>query len=98
MVCWLQAVMASVQPGMLAAVRAEVLVLRKYSILNATAVIKAVKKRNKHLGKAVGPSVRNVNATQLLSQQYFFASDEVAKLLTQAEIMAQVCPPHLSLD
>ena len=82
--------MSSVQPGMLTAVRAEVLSLRKFSILNATAIIKAVKKRNKHLGKAVGQVLKSINATQLLSQQYFFVSHQVASLLTQAEIMTQV--------
>ena len=81
--------------GMLTAVRTEVLALRKFSVLNATAVIKAVKKRNKHLGRAVSKNFQSVDATQLLSQQYFFTSAKVAHLLTQAEIQSKVCPSNL---
>jgi len=74
----------------LAAFRAEVLELRKYAVLNSTAAIKAVKKRNRHLGAAVGGSLVVVRSTDLLSQQHFFISSKLANLSTQAEILSKV--------
>ena len=80
---------------MLAAFRAEVLDLRKYAVLNSTAVIKAVKKRNRHLRAAVGPTLHPLRATDLLSQQYFFTSSKLAALSTQAEVLSKVCGSFL---
>ena len=79
------------EPAVLAAFRAEVLDLRKYAVLNSTAVIKAVKKRNRHLRAAVGPALQPLRATDLLSQQYFFTSSKLAALSTQAEVLSKVC-------
>lgn len=77
-------------PASLAAFRAEVLELRKYAVLNSTAAIKAVKKRNRHLRASLGNDALIVRATDLLSQQYFFTSSKLAELSTQAEILAKV--------
>ena len=74
----------------LATFRAEVLELRKYAVLNSTAAIKAVKKRNRHLRASLGSSGQAIRATDLLSQQHFFTSTKLAALSTQAEILAQV--------
>ena len=74
----------------LATFRAEVLELRKYAVLNSTAAIKAVKKRNRHLRASLGSNAQIIRATDLLSQQHFFISSKLAALSTQAEILAQV--------
>lgn len=75
--------------AVLAAFRAEVLELRKYAVLNSTAVVKAVKKRNRHLQHAVS-GARLLRATELLSQQHFFTSPKLAALSTHAEVLAKV--------
>lgn len=90
---WLQAMFRNLEgkkPASLAALKAEVLELRKYAVLNSTAAIKAVKKRNRHLRAAVGGGFRSTRATDLLSQQHFFTSPKLASLSTQAEILTQV--------
>lgn len=74
----------------LASFRAEVLELRKYAVLNSTAAIKAVKKRNRHLRACVGSAFQVLRATDFLSQQHFFTSPKLASLSTQAEILARV--------
>ena len=74
----------------LANFRSEVLELRKYAVLNSTAAIKAVKKRNRHLRACVGDNMHIVRATDLLSQQHFFTSPKLANLSTQAEILSKV--------
>ena len=91
--CMLQAAMQGMQgkpAPALAAFRAEVQDLRKYVVLNYIAVIKAVKKRNRHLRQAVGPALQPLRATDLLSQQYFFTSSKLAALSTQAEVLSKV--------
>ncbi len=76
--------------------RAEITDLRKFAVLNYVAVIKAVKKRNRHLGAKVGGAFVQMRAMDVLSRQYFYTSPKLAKLATQAEIIDQVCPPaHL---
>lgn len=88
----LEAVMQTLdgkEPAIVAAFRAEVLELRKYAVLNSTAVIKAVKKRNRHLRAAVGPLLVPLRATDLLSRQYFFTSSKLATLSTQAEVISK---------
>ena len=70
--------------------RAEITDLRKFAVLNYVAVIKAVKKRNRHLGANVGGAFVQLRAVDMLSQQYFYTSPKLAKLATRAEIMSQV--------
>ncbi len=84
-------------PAALAAFRSEVTDLRKFVALNYIAVIKACKKRNRHLlATASGShSFIPLRAVDLLSQQYFFTSGKLASLATQAELMSQVsCPSY----
>ena len=71
---------------------AEILDLRKFAVLNYVAVIKAVKKRNRHLGAKVGGAFVQMRAMDVLSRQYFYTSPKLAGLATQAEIMSQVRP------
>ncbi len=74
-----------------ATLRAELLELRKFVVLNYIAVVKAAKKRNRHLRGACGQEqVASLRAIQVLSQQYFFTSPKLAALSTQAEILAKV--------
>ena len=91
--CLAQALMASVErcpAAGLGALRAEVADLRKYAALNYVAVIKAVKKRNRHLGAAVGSrQLRPLRALELLSAQHFYTSPRLAALATQAELLSQ---------
>ncbi|KAA6419636.1 MAG: CTD small phosphatase 2-like [Trebouxia sp. A1-2] len=68
----------------------EVIDLRKFVVLNYIAVIKAYKKRNRHLQAACKDSTAvAVDAVDLLSQQYFFTSTKLASLATEAEIMTK---------
>ncbi|KAL0044617.1 hypothetical protein WJX82_002935 [Trebouxia sp. C0006] len=70
--------------------RSEVTDLRKFVVLNYIAVIKAFKKRNRHLQAACKDSTAvAVDAVDLLSQQYFFTSTKLASLATEAEIMTK---------
>ncbi|KAL0039408.1 hypothetical protein WJX79_007128 [Trebouxia sp. C0005] len=70
--------------------RSEVIDLRKFVVLNYIAVIKAYKKRNRHLQAACKDSTAvAVDAVDLLSQQYFFTSTKLASLATEAEIMTK---------
>ncbi|KAK9814688.1 hypothetical protein WJX72_009831 [[Myrmecia] bisecta] len=88
----LEAVMdsgAELSPRALAQYRAELTELRKYCVLNYIAVIKAVKKRNRHLREACGAArVETLKAEVLLSHQYFFTSPKLASLLAKAEVLA----------
>lgn len=70
--------------------RSEVTDLRKFAVLNYIAVIKAVKKRNRHLSAKVGAGVKPMRAVELLNQQYFYTSPKLAALATQGEILMQV--------
>lgn len=72
--------------------RAEITDLRKFAVLNYVAVIKAVKKRNRHLGAKVGGAFVQMRAMDVLSRQYFYTSPKLARLATQAEIIDQVRP------
>jgi RNA polymerase II subunit A small phosphatase-like protein len=81
-------------PQDVAALRAELRELRKWVALNYVAVVKAVKKRNRHLRGACAPSaVRPVSAVALLSTQHFFTSGTLAALSTRAEVLAQELAP-----
>lgn len=75
----------------MAALRAELRELRKWVALNYVAVVKAVKKRNRHLrGACASDAVCPVSAVALLSTQHFFTSGTLAALSTRAEVLAQV--------
>ncbi|EFN52946.1 hypothetical protein CHLNCDRAFT_137319 [Chlorella variabilis] len=77
-------------PCQVAALRSELQDLRRFAVLNHYAVVKAAKKRNRHLQAACGEArVVVVRAVHILSQQYFFTSPKLAALTTQAEILAQ---------
>lgn len=67
--------------------RIEIADLRKFAVLNYIAVIKSVKKRNRHMASCGSQPVAPLHAVALLSQQYFFTSPKVANLATQAEIL-----------
>ena len=70
------------------ALRSELQDLRKYVVLNYIAVVKAVKKRNRHLRVACGPSTPTLRAVNILAGEYFFTSLRLAGLATRAEITA----------
>ena len=54
-------------------------------------VFQAVKKRNRHLGAAVGSrAARPLRALDLLSAQHFYTSPRLAALATQGDILSQV--------
>ena len=78
--------------GELFQIRAEITDLRKFAVLNYVAVIKAVKKRNRHLGAKVSAAFVQMRAMDVLSMQYFYTSPKLARLATQAEILSQVQP------
>ena len=78
--------------GDLFQIRAEITDLRKFAVLNYVAVIKAVKKRNRHLGAKVSKAFVQMRAMDVLSMQYFYTSPKLARLATQAEILSQVYP------
>ena len=65
--------------------------LRKFAVLNYVAVVKGVKKRNRHLRRTCGAAALPLAAVQLLSQQPFFTSTKLAAMSTQAELLAEVC-------
>jgi RNA polymerase II subunit A small phosphatase-like protein len=73
--------------------RSEALDLRKYAALNYIAVVKAVKKRNRHLKMACGSSCRALKAFDVLRHQHFFTSPRLAALQTRAEILFKVMEP-----
>jgi hypothetical protein len=90
-----QVMMAAVQhsphSGALHALRSELTDVRKFAVLNYIAVIKAVKKRNRHLGARLGASsLKPLRALDLLNAQHFYTSPKLAALSTQAEILLQV--------
>ncbi|KAK9799425.1 hypothetical protein WJX73_008637 [Symbiochloris irregularis] len=83
------ALVADSPPDSLQALRMEVNALRKFAVLNYVAVVKGVKKRNRHLRKACSSSSAPMSAVQLLSKQPFFTSTRLAALTTQAELLAE---------
>lgn len=81
-------------PQEVAALRAELLELRKYVALNAVATTKSIKKRNKHLRVACGEArVAPLRAVSILQQQHFFTSSLLASLITRLEVLAQELAP-----
>eukprot|EP00879_Flechtneria_rotunda_P009513 GHRR01009957.1.p1 GENE.GHRR01009957.1~~GHRR01009957.1.p1 ORF type:complete len:595 (+),score=267.24 GHRR01009957.1:898-2682(+) len=82
--------LALLTPDQLAALRADIRQLIKFVALNYMAVVKAIKKRNRHCkavfgAAAAGPSLQPMD---LLRQEVFFTSPRLAALSTQAELIA----------
>jgi Dullard-like phosphatase family protein len=72
-----------------AALRADLLHLRKYVVLNYIAVVKAVKKRNRHLRAACAAAPpRPLRAAAILTSQPFYTSQRLAAMTTRAELLA----------
>ncbi|KAL0032835.1 hypothetical protein WJX77_001986 [Trebouxia sp. C0004] len=97
----LEATLADLQQGgqiSFAQFRSEVTDLRKFVVLNYIAVIKAFKKRNRHLQHAQAACKDStavaMDAVDFLSQQYFFTSTRLASLATEAEIMTKELGQH----
>ncbi|EIE23454.1 hypothetical protein COCSUDRAFT_62990 [Coccomyxa subellipsoidea C-169] len=91
----MEAVRHSPHSGALHALRTELTDVRKYAVLNYIAVIKAVKKRNRHLGARLGAgSLKPLCALDLLNEQHFYTSPKLAALSTQAEILLQGLEPR----
>lgn len=91
------------EAGRVAELRAQAQQLRKYVTLNYVAVVKAVKKRNRHLrgaaaaardsGSAVsasGGGASGLRAVDVLSRQGFFTSPALAAIAVRAELLARV--------
>lgn len=74
----------------LAALRNEIRQLIKFVALNYLAVVKAIKKRNRHVKAVFGPAAAGpaLHPLDLLRQEVFFTSPRLAALSTQAELMA----------
>jgi RNA polymerase II subunit A small phosphatase-like protein len=81
---------AALSSEQLAALRDEIRQLIKFVALNYLAVVKAIKKRNRHCkatfgAAATGPALHSLD---LLKQEVFFTSPRLAALSTRAELMA----------
>ncbi|KAG1661655.1 hypothetical protein FOA52_007536 [Chlamydomonas sp. UWO 241] len=69
--------------------RVEVQELIKFVALNYVAVVKAIKKRNRHLAEHFGNAAStSLHALDLLGHEVFFTSPRLAALATQAEILS----------
>lgn len=86
----MQVLMASISMAKVPSMQVEMNALRKFAVLNYVAVVKAVKKRNRHLRKACGVGATPLAAVELLTQQPFFTSTKLARLSTQADVLAEV--------
>jgi RNA polymerase II subunit A small phosphatase-like protein len=81
---------AALSSEQLSALRDEIRQLIKFVALNYLAVVKAIKKRNRHCkdtfgAAATGPALHPLD---LLKQEVFFTSPRLAALSTRAELMA----------
>ncbi|KAF6263587.1 hypothetical protein COO60DRAFT_376205 [Scenedesmus sp. NREL 46B-D3] len=81
---------AALSSQQLSALRDEIRQLIKFVALNYLAVVKAIKKRNRHCkatfgAAATGPALHPLD---LLKQEVFFTSPRLAALSTRAELMA----------
>lgn len=76
-------------PASIEALRCQLQELRKYVMLNYVAVVKAVKKRNRHLSSACGHTSPSIRAVNILAGEHFFTSLRLAALATRAEIAAR---------
>lgn len=76
--------------------RVEVQELIKFVALNYLAVVKAIKKRNRHLKENFGEAAStSLHALDLLGHEVFFTSPRLAALATQAEILSnQIAAGH----
>ena len=78
----------------LKAMRSEVQELIKYVALNYLAVVKSIKKRNRHLKENFGEAAStSLHALDLLGHEVFFTSPRLAALATRAEILATSMGP-----
>merc|ERR1719158_1621227 len=64
----------------------EIADLRRFAYLNYLAVVKAVKKRNRHLDLAFGEAACEMQAAALLLPQAFFSSPLLSNLATRLEV------------
>ena len=64
----------------------EIADLRRFAYLNYLAVVKAVKKRNRHLELAFGEAACEMQAATLLLPQAFFSSPLLSNLATRLEV------------
>ncbi|KAG2452881.1 hypothetical protein HYH02_002225 [Chlamydomonas schloesseri] len=72
----------------LTGLRAEIKELIKFVALNYLAVVKAIKKRNRHLKEAFGASASiSLTALDMLGHEVFFTSPRLATLATQADVL-----------
>lgn len=76
-------------------VKQEVNLLRKFVMLNYIAVVKAVKKRNRHV-KNISNAARvcSMKASQILMRQYIFTTLKLAEMVTQVEILSKQFEPE----
>ncbi|GLI62617.1 hypothetical protein VaNZ11_005280 [Volvox africanus] len=73
----------------LSVVRAEIKELIKFVALNYLAVVKAIKKRNRHLKETFGASASiSLQALDMLGHEVFFTSPRLAHLATQADVLS----------
>lgn len=73
----------------MAALRSDIQDLRKFVVLNYVAVVKAVKKRNRHLRAACGLRVTSLRAVNILAGQHFFTSLTLAAVATRVEVLSR---------
>ena len=79
----------------------EVRDLNKYVLLNYVAVVKAVKKRNRHIKSTLSEidgSYVSMKAVDILTSQYFFTSLKLAAMITRLEILSKQLPGDNSMD
>ncbi|KAL6760448.1 hypothetical protein V8C86DRAFT_1786156 [Haematococcus lacustris] len=70
--------------------RSDVQELIKFVALNYLAVVKAIKKRNRHLKESFGAEAStSLHALDLLIGEVFFTSPRLASLATEAEVLSQ---------
>ncbi|KXZ54403.1 hypothetical protein GPECTOR_5g59 [Gonium pectorale] len=72
----------------LTSLRSEIKELIKFVALNYLAVLKAIKKRNRHLKETFGAAASiSLQALDMLGGEVFFASPRLARLATQADVL-----------
>lgn len=75
----------------LAEIRKGIQDLTNFAALNYSAVLKAVKKRNRRLQMACGDSVVTAPTRDFLVGRRFFASGHLAKIVDTSHSLTQVC-------
>ena len=79
----------------------EVRDLNKYVLLNYVAVVKAVKKRNRHIQSTSierNGNFVSMKAVDILTSQYFFTSLKLATMITRLEILSKQLPGDNAMD